>query len=86
MPKPPLPDHLQEVLTKPNPAIVGTSWYRHITLHGTATLKDDPDREDIDRIARHYTGNAYANRDDGRVNAWIEVESWHAWNGGRPWT
>jgi hypothetical protein len=32
------------------------------------------------------TGNPYAGRDRGRVSAWIEIDSWHAWNGGRPWT
>jgi PPOX class probable F420-dependent enzyme len=135
MPKPPLPAHLQEVLAKPNPAIMGTvtpdgrpntvatwyvwedgralvnmdegrrrleylrqqpyvsltvldggEWYRHITLHGRAELHDDSDLSDIDRISTHYLGNAYSQRDRGRVSAWIEVESWHAWNGGRPWT
>ena len=64
----------------------GESWYRHITLHGRITLDDDPDLSDIDRIAKHYTGSPYAQRDRGRVSGWIEVESWHAWNGGRPWT
>ena len=61
-------------------------WYRHITLHGRVTLQDDPDLTDIDRIARHYTGDAYAQRDRGRVSGWIEIESWHAWDGGRSWT
>jgi PPOX class probable F420-dependent enzyme len=63
----------------------GDSWYRHITLHGTITLEDDEGLKDIDRISKHYMGNAYSQRDRGRVNGWIEVESWHAWNGGRPW-
>jgi PPOX class probable F420-dependent enzyme len=135
MPKPPLPDHLQAVLAKPNPAIIGTvrpdgapstvatwyvwedgralvnmdegrrrleylrreprvsltvldgdSWYRHITLHGRIALEDDVDLAAIDRICRHYMGGPYSQRDRGRVNGWIEVERWHAWNGGRPWT
>jgi PPOX class probable F420-dependent enzyme len=135
MPTPPLPPHLQDVLAKPNPAVIGTvtpesspntvatwylwedgrvlvnmdegrrrlaylranpqvsltvldgdSWYRHITMHGRATLQDDPDLADIDRISKHYTGQPYAGRDRGRVTAWIEIDSWHAWNGGRPWT
>jgi PPOX class probable F420-dependent enzyme len=135
MPTPPLPAELQEVLVKPNPAVVGTvrpdgtpntvatwylwedgralvnmdegrrrlgylridprvsltvldgeQWYRHISLRGRVALHDDPDLADIDRISRHYTGNPYAQRDRGRVSAWIEVDSWHAWNGGRPWT
>lgn len=135
MPKPPLPPHLQEVLAKPNPAIIGTvradgmpntvatwyvwedgqavvnmdegrrrlehlrrnpnvsltvldgdDWYRHITLHGRATLQNDPGLAVIDRIATHYTGRPFAERDRGRVTAWIQVDSWHAWNSGRLWT
>jgi PPOX class probable F420-dependent enzyme len=135
MPTPPLPAELQDVLAKPNPAVIGTvtpegkpitvatwylwedgralvnmdaerrrleyvranpqvsltvldadQWYRHITVHGRATLQDDPDLADIDRLSTHYLGQPYGHRDRGRVSAWIEVESWHAWNGGRPWT
>ena len=134
MPNPPLPEHLQEVLTKPNPSIIGTvqpdgrpntvatwyvwedgrvlvnmddtrkrlehlrtdprvsltvldqDWYRHITLHGRVTsLEDDPGLADIDRLSTHYTGEPYARRDRGRVSAWIEVDSWHAWSRGQPW-
>jgi PPOX class probable F420-dependent enzyme len=135
MPTPPLPQELQDVLAKPNPAVIGTVtpdgqpntvatwylwedgralvsmdeerrrleyiranprvsltvldaelWYRHISLHGRATLQDDPDLADIDRLCTHYMGSAYSQRDRGRVSAWIEVDSWHAWNGGGPWT
>ena len=135
MPTPPLPAELQDVLAKPNPAVIGTvtpegkpitvatwylwedgralvnmdaerrrleyvrvnpqvsltvldadQWYRHITVHGRATLQDDPDLADIDRLSTHYLGQPYGQRDRGRVSARIEIESWHAWNGGRPWT
>ena len=135
MPKPPLPEHLQDVLASPNPAVIGTvgpgdrpntvatwyvwedgrvlvnmdegrrrleylrqnpavsltvldghEWYRHISLHGrVTTLHDDEGLADIDRLSTHYTGKPYARRDRGRVSAWIEVESWHAWSRGRPW-
>ncbi|HUA03286.1 MAG TPA: PPOX class F420-dependent oxidoreductase [Solirubrobacteraceae bacterium] len=62
------------------------SWYRHVTLLGrVAALEPDPELEAIDRLSKHYTGNPYPQRDRGRVSAWIEVESWHAWDGGRPW-
>jgi PPOX class probable F420-dependent enzyme len=61
-------------------------WYRHVTLSGRATLKDDPELEDIDRLCRHYMGDAYSNREDARISAWIEVESWHSWEYGEPWT
>jgi PPOX class probable F420-dependent enzyme len=64
----------------------GDEWYRHISLHGRVILQDDPDLVDIDRLATHYTGKPYSQRDRGRVSGWIEIESWHAWNGGRPWT
>ena len=63
------------------------SWYRHVTLLGrVAALEPDRELEAIDRLCRHYMGQPYSQRDRGRVSAWIEVESWHAWNGGRPWT
>jgi PPOX class probable F420-dependent enzyme len=61
-------------------------WYRHVTLSGRITLQDDPQLEDIDRLSRHYMGDAYSARDQRRVSGWIEVESWHSWVGGRPWT
>jgi PPOX class probable F420-dependent enzyme len=62
-------------------------WYHHVTLRGRVTsLEPDAGLEGIDRLARHYTGAPYAQRERGRVNAWIEVESWHAWGGGRAWT
>jgi PPOX class probable F420-dependent enzyme len=135
MPSPPLPPEHQEVLAKPNPAVIGTvtpdgapntvatwylwedgrvlvnmdegrrrleylranprvsltvldgdEWYRHITLHGRVTLVDDTDLVDIDRLSTHYMGNPYSQRDRGRVSGWIEIDSWHAWYGGRPWT
>jgi PPOX class probable F420-dependent enzyme len=60
-------------------------WYRHVTLHGTVvSIEDDPDLTDIDRLSRHYTGEPYARRDQGRVSAWIEVRSWHGWKHGKP--
>jgi PPOX class probable F420-dependent enzyme len=65
----------------------GDAWYRHVTVTGRAiSIEPDPDLHDIDRLSRHYTGEPYAQRDRGRVSAWIEVESWHSWNGGRPWS
>jgi hypothetical protein len=34
---------------------------------------------DVDRLARHYTGHPYRQRDRGRISAWIAVEGWHGW-------
>jgi len=129
MPKPPLPEHLQALLAKPNPAVMGSirtngdpltvatwylwedqrvlinldagrkrlqhlrrdprvsltvldeaGWWRHVTLHGrVATIADDPDLVDIDRLSTHYGYGPYSNRERPRVSAWVDVESWFAW-------
>ena len=62
-------------------------WYRQVTLRGRVTeIADDGDLAGIDRLSRHYTGQDYARREDPRVNAWIDVESWYGWSGGAPWS
>jgi PPOX class probable F420-dependent enzyme len=61
-------------------ALDADSWYTHVSVQGTVVeLVDDPDLVDIDRLARHYTGEPYQTRDRRRVSAWIQVESWHGW-------
>ena len=56
-------------------------WYRHVSLRGrVAAIEPDASLKDIDRISRHYRGEAYRNRESPRFSAWIEVERWHAWN------
>jgi PPOX class probable F420-dependent enzyme len=61
-------------------------WYHHVSLRGrVVSLEEDPDRSDIDRISRHYTGEPYPDRERRRVSAWIEVERWHAWAVGQRW-
>ena len=61
-------------------------WYRHVTLEGRAvSIEPDPELDDIDRLARHYTASPFGTRGRSRVSAWIEVDSWHAWAGARPW-
>ena len=62
------------------------NWYQQVTLRGRVVeIADDPDLEGIDRLCTHYMGGPYSARDQQRVNAWIEVESWYSWNGGAPW-
>jgi hypothetical protein len=64
----------------------GDGWHRHVTIEGRAvTIDPDHDFDGIDRLARHYSGSRFPSRDRGRVNAWIEIESWHAWAGPGPW-
>jgi PPOX class probable F420-dependent enzyme len=61
-------------------------WSRHVSLTGRViSLEPDPELEGIDRLARHYTGEAFGRRDSKRVNGWIEIDSWHAWAGAQPW-
>jgi PPOX class probable F420-dependent enzyme len=55
------------------------SWYRHVSLRGTVTLKPDPDLAGIDRLSRHYTGEPYPNRTRPRVDAWLDIAEYHAW-------
>jgi PPOX class probable F420-dependent enzyme len=60
-------------------------WYTHVSLIGRVVeIAEDTDLSGIDRIATHYTGRPYARRDRPRVDAWIAIERWHGWSGGRP--
>lgn len=61
-------------------------WYRHVTLSGrVAVIEDDPEFTGIDALSRQYLGQPYSNHEEPRVDAWIEVEGWHAWVHGQPW-
>ncbi|MEU7570410.1 PPOX class F420-dependent oxidoreductase [Micromonospora sp. NPDC049240] len=55
-------------------------WYTHLSIVGhVVELRDDTDLADIDRLARHYTGQPYPRRERGRVSASIEIDRWHGW-------
>lgn len=55
-------------------------WTTHVSIQGRVTeIVDDPDLAGIDSLARHYTGQEYFNRDRPRVDAWVEIDSVHAW-------
>ena len=57
-------------------------WSTHVSLVGRVVeLYDDTDLADIDLLSRRYGGEAFHNRDRGRVSALIEVDRWHAWAG-----
>ena len=61
----------------------GASWYTHVSLRGrVASIEDDSDLADIDRLSRHYRGYSYSNRERLRVSVWVDVEHWHAWGAG----
>ena len=61
-------------------ALAETDWYAHVSLQGrVVSIEDDVDLRDIDRLARHYTGRAYANRKRPRVSVQVEIDRWHLW-------
>jgi PPOX class probable F420-dependent enzyme len=57
-----------------------SDWYTHVSITGhVEEMYEDADLADIDRVARHYTGGPYPQRDRGRISAWIAVDHWHSW-------
>jgi PPOX class probable F420-dependent enzyme len=60
--------------------LAGDDWYTHVSLQGrVGPITEDAGLRDIDRLSRHYTGNAYPNRESPRVSTRVEIERWHAW-------
>jgi len=67
-------------------ALDGDGRDRHVSLSGrVASIDEDKDLRDIDRLALHYTGAPFRTRDRRRFSARVEIDSWHAWDGARPW-
>jgi hypothetical protein len=79
MPKPPLPPELDAFLAQPNPAVIGT------VEPGGSPHTAPTWYLWRDGLSEQYTSRPYARRDEARVQAIIEVDSWHAWVHGRPW-
>jgi PPOX class probable F420-dependent enzyme len=60
--------------------LASDDWYTHVSLQGrVVSIIDDVDLREIDRLSRHYTGNAYPDRVRPRVVARLEIERWHGW-------
>jgi PPOX class probable F420-dependent enzyme len=57
----------------------GEDWYRHVSVQGSVTLHDDTGLVDTDRLASHYLGHPYADRERPRVTAWLDIERVHLW-------
>jgi PPOX class probable F420-dependent enzyme len=68
-----------------NPAVALTvlgaqDWYRQITLLGrVASIEDDSDLADIDRLSIRYTGRPFRDREARRVSAWMQPGRWSSW-------
>jgi PPOX class probable F420-dependent enzyme len=57
-------------------------WYTHVSVRGQVVRWEHDEQRalaDIDRLARHYTGQAFGSRTAARVSAWIEITDWHGW-------
>jgi PPOX class probable F420-dependent enzyme len=64
----------------------GENWHRHVSISGRiVSIDEDENLRDIDRLALHYTGAPFRTRDRRRFSARVEIERWHAWDGGGPW-
>jgi PPOX class probable F420-dependent enzyme len=58
----------------------GDDWYSHISVQGRVIeLSDDTDLSGTDLVSNLYTGKDHDRRDRARVNAWVEIDSWHVW-------
>lgn len=72
-------DHLRADPRVSLTVLDGDSWYRHVSLRGRVTITPDEDLAGIDRLSTHYTGKPYPDRESPRFDAWMEIESFHAW-------
>jgi PPOX class probable F420-dependent enzyme len=79
-------DHLRRDPRVSLTALAQDDWYTHVSVQGTvASIADDEGLRDIDRLAAHYTGRPYRNRERPRVSAHLHIERWHGWSGGAPY-
>jgi PPOX class probable F420-dependent enzyme len=57
-----------------------SDWHTHVSITGhIQEMREDTGLADIDRLAQHYQGTPYPQRDRRRVSAWIAVDSWYGW-------
>jgi PPOX class probable F420-dependent enzyme len=62
-------------------------WHTHVSLLGRVVeWVEDEQLADIDRLAQRYTGRPYRARTRPRVTAWMQIERWHGWSGGKALT
>ncbi|GAA2569463.1 PPOX class F420-dependent oxidoreductase [Winogradskya consettensis] len=60
--------------------LASDDWYTHVSLQGTVSeIVEDVDLAGIDRISRHYNGDAYPDRESPRVLTRLAIERWHGW-------
>jgi PPOX class probable F420-dependent enzyme len=78
-------DHLRRDPRVSLTALAQDDWYTHVSLQGrVVSIVDDEGLRDIDRLAEHYTGRPYRNRESPRVSVHVEIDRWHGWSSGTP--
>ncbi len=61
-------------------ALAKDDWYTHVSVQGrVVSIADDVELRDIDLLSRHYTGNAYPDRERPRVSVHVELDRYHGW-------
>jgi PPOX class probable F420-dependent enzyme len=58
-------------------------WYTHVSVRGPVVRWEHDEAKalaDIDRLARHYTGESFGSPSARRVSAWFEITHWHGWD------
>jgi PPOX class probable F420-dependent enzyme len=65
--------------------LAADDWYTHVSVQGRiGDIAEDVGLQSIDRLARHYTGAPYRNRERPRVSVHLHIERWHGWSAGSP--
>ncbi|SDS49480.1 PPOX class probable F420-dependent enzyme [Friedmanniella luteola] len=60
--------------------LAADDWYTHVSLQGrVGPITEDVGLAEIDKLATHYLGSPYADRESPRVATRLQVERWHAW-------
>ncbi len=60
--------------------VFGSDMYTHLSVLGRAVeIRDDPEFVDVDRLAMHYEGKPYEDRDWRSVTVLVEVDRWHTY-------
>ena len=56
-------------------------WVRSVTLFGNVVdIHDDEELRVADRLAQHYLGRPYPDRESARVGASLAIEAWFGWD------
>ena len=56
-------------------------WFRNVVLFGRVVeIFDDENLANVDELSHSYMNRPYPDRTRPRVCAWMEIDSWFAWN------